>query len=86
MPEVKQIQYVQDSEKSVTLNIVPGRLYSSDTKLEVLRRLQPYFKGAITLNICLVNHIAKENSGKYRFVKNKLTSHYTNIPMLGQAQ
>ena len=74
MAEVKQIQYVQESTHSVRLRIVPGRTYSTDTRIEVLRRLQPYFKGDFKLDIQLVDHIDKETSGKYRFVKNELVS------------
>lgn len=74
MAEIRQIQYVQESERNVKLRIVPNRTYSSETKTEVLRRLQPYFKGDFTLDIQLVDRIDKESSGKYRFVKNKLIS------------
>ncbi len=72
MAEVRQIQYVQETAQRVRIRIVPGRTYSPDTKTEVLRRLQPYFKGDFTLDVQLVDHIDKESSGKFRFVKNEI--------------
>ncbi len=69
MQEVRQIQYVQHSRSSVTLNIVPGINYGSETSGELKRRLVPYLKNSVELEIHLVPQIAKEASGKYRFVK-----------------
>jgi phenylacetate-CoA ligase len=77
MIDVKQIQYVQGDEQSVTVRIVPGTTYSPQTKLEVLRRLQPYFKDTLRLDIQIVSKIDKEVSGKYRFVKNELSAPLT---------
>lgn len=69
MQEVRQIQYVQHSRSRVTLNIVPGTNYGSETSGELKRRLVPYLKNTLDLEIHLVPQIAKEASGKYRFVK-----------------
>jgi phenylacetate-CoA ligase len=69
MREVRQLQYVQTSERDVTLNVVTGTGFGDGTVNEIRRRLVPYFPTSARLAVKVVDHIPREASGKYRFVK-----------------
>jgi phenylacetate-CoA ligase len=69
MPDVRQVQFVQRGPAKITLRVVPGPGYGSDTVMELRRRLDPYLRGMAELTIVSVDEIPKESSGKYRFVK-----------------
>jgi len=71
MAEVRQVQFVQKSRESVVLRIVAGSQYGSKTVEELRRRLGYYLGQSVTLTIEEVDHIAREASGKYRFVINQ---------------
>jgi phenylacetate-CoA ligase len=71
MADVRQVQFVQESPKSVVLRVVPGRDYGAHTDEELRRRLAFYLGNTMTLSIEKVEHIAREVSGKYRFVINE---------------
>lgn len=77
MPDVRQVQFVQYSPKKITLRVVPGQGYGSDTVVELRRRLDPYLRGMAELTIVSVDEIAKESSGKYRFVKTETEPHHS---------
>lgn len=70
MAEVRQVQFVQHEVTSVTLRVVPGENYGSQTATELRRRLNPYLDSATTLFIEETERIASEASGKYRFCIN----------------
>lgn len=72
MKEVRQVQFVQDRLEHVTLRVVPGKAYDSNTEAELRRRLGLYLQGAAEMTIASVDTIASEASGKYRFVVSKL--------------
>jgi phenylacetate-CoA ligase len=72
MADIRQVQFVQKSPKSVVLRVVPGRNYGANTVAELRRRLAFYLDRAVTLSIEEVEHIPPETSGKYRFVINEV--------------
>jgi phenylacetate-CoA ligase len=72
MADIRQVQFVQKSPESVVLRVVPGRNYGAQTAAELRRRLAYYLHYAMTLHIEEVQHIARESSGKYRFVINEV--------------
>jgi phenylacetate-CoA ligase len=69
MPQVRQMQFVQQDRKHIQLRVVAGEGYGADTVAELQRRLFPYLQGQTELSIITVDAIAKEPSGKYRYVK-----------------
>lgn len=70
MSEVSQVQFVQNSARSITLRVVPGVGYGEATRTELRKRLDLYLQGRATLEIQEAAPIASEVSGKYRFVVN----------------
>lgn len=72
MADIRQVQFVQKSPESVVLRVVPGRDYGAHTHTELRRRLAYYLGHTVTLHIEEVEHIAREISGKYRFVINEV--------------
>lgn len=69
MPEVRQMQFVQNDRKNILLRVVPGAGFGEDTSIELRRRLEPYLRGLNNLSIETVESIASEPSGKFRYVK-----------------
>jgi phenylacetate-CoA ligase len=69
MPQVRQMQFVQNERANIQLRVVAGDGYGSDTISELRRRLDPYLRGTTELNIVTVEKIAPEPSGKFRYVK-----------------
>ena len=64
---VDQMQIVQKELKSICLNIVPGKDYDDNTKKELLSYFKKLFGADCYIRVCLVDKIAPERSGKYRF-------------------
>jgi phenylacetate-coenzyme A ligase PaaK-like adenylate-forming protein len=71
IPEVRQVQFVQKSLDRVTLRVVPGNGYGSNTAAELQRRLLLYLDGLACMEIEEVKSIPSLASGKYRFVVNE---------------
>lgn len=69
MPQVRQMQFVQENSRSIQLRVVAGNGYGADTVEELRRRLDPYLRGTTELSIVTVDRIAAEPSGKFRYVK-----------------
>lgn len=72
MGDVAQVQFVQTASDHVELRVVPGKGYGENTRQELQRRLALYIKGAARLDVVDVASIAKEPSGKYRFVVSRI--------------
>lgn len=75
MPEVRQMQFIQNDRKDIVLRVVPGTGFGEDTKQELRRRLEPYLRGMNNLSIETVVSIASEPSGKFRYVKTAQDMH-----------
>ena len=69
MPEVRQMQFVQNDRSNILLRVVPGAGFGENTTLELRRRLEPYLRGLNSLSIETVVSIASEPSGKFQYVK-----------------
>lgn len=69
MSEICQAQFVQPNPEEVRLDLVPADGFGSHTVDELRRRLYPYLRDQISFSVRPVSEIAKEPSGKYRFVK-----------------
>ncbi|MGC2619028.1 MAG: hypothetical protein WA414_08315 [Acidobacteriaceae bacterium] len=69
LPQVRQMQFVQNDRANIQLRVVAGDGYGSDTISELRRRLDPYLRGTTELNIVTVEKIPPEPSGKFRYVK-----------------
>lgn len=67
IPEIKQLQIVQDQTDHFTYRIVRGDSWSSDAVEEVKRLTIERFDGEIRHDIEYVESIQSESSGKYRF-------------------
>jgi len=72
MSDVAQVQFVQTASDHIELRVVPGKGYGENTRQELKRRLALYLKGAAQLDVVDVESIAKEPSGKYRFVVSRI--------------
>ncbi|HEX4020250.1 MAG TPA: hypothetical protein VHX63_03820 [Acidobacteriaceae bacterium] len=68
MTDIRQAQFVQKQDGSVLLYVIPRSGFSSETILSLRKRLEPYLRNQVALDIRQVNEIQKEQSGKYRFV------------------
>lgn len=69
LPQVRQMQFVQNERANIQLRVVAGDGYGSDTVSELRRRLDPYLRGTTELSIVTVERIPPEPSGKFRYVK-----------------
>lgn len=69
LPEVRQMQFVQNDLRNIQLRVVAGDGYGVNTISELRRRLDPYLRGTTELNIVTVERIVPEPSGKFRYVK-----------------
>jgi phenylacetate-CoA ligase len=69
MPEVRQMQFVQESLQNITLHVVPGTGYGEAAEQELRKRLYPYLRGLSDVTVKTVSSIPTEPSGKFRYVK-----------------
>lgn len=69
MPQIRQMQFVQNDREHIQLRVVAGDGYGADTIVELRRRLDPYLRGTTELSIVTVDKIPAEPSGKFRYVK-----------------
>ena len=68
MPNIRQAQFVQRSDGSLILRVVPDKEFSNETIAALQQRLTPYLRSQVPLEIQPVSKIHQEVSGKYRFV------------------
>jgi phenylacetate-CoA ligase len=68
MDEVRQVQFVQHGIGDLTLRYVAGPAFNADTERHLHERLQPFLQGQADLALVRVADIAKEPSGKFRFI------------------
>ena len=75
IPGIDQMQIIQDSLDSITLNIVTGSQFTDNSQKDLLDYFSSEFSG-INISICLTDQIFPEPSGKYRFSINKVSNKY----------
>lgn len=66
MPGIAQMQIVQETRESLTLNVVRAEDYPASTTKELADYFGGIF-GGMRIDIVFVNEILPETSGKYRF-------------------
>ncbi len=64
---IEQMQVVQPSESSLTLNVVRGSTYSAESERELTSEFLRVFGQGIDVRVNYVEKIPQESSGKYRF-------------------
>ncbi len=64
---IRQLQFVQERELAVDVNLVAGDTYGPETAAELTASLRAALGEAFTVDIRLVDRIPQERSGKYRF-------------------
>jgi phenylacetate-CoA ligase len=67
IPGVKQIQFVQNEPECVTMHVVKGPQWSSDSLAELTRRTHGYLGETMRIAVEFRDHIPAEKSGKFRF-------------------
>ena len=67
LPGIAQMQVVQEQARLLQVNLVPAPEYGPDTERRLITSLQDYLGAEVEVRISLVERIAQEESGKYRF-------------------
>ncbi|MCK4520283.1 phenylacetate--CoA ligase family protein [Candidatus Parcubacteria bacterium] len=70
--KIREIQLVQEKEGEVTVKIVKTPQYSIDDEQEILSKMQRAVSSGLDINFVYVNTIPRTQSGKYRFLIQKL--------------
>jgi phenylacetate-CoA ligase len=68
LPQVRQVQFVQQSAERILLRLIPGNGYTAETKELIRQKMTPYLRGLATMEFEEVANISSEASGKHRFV------------------
>ena len=66
---IRQLQIVQDAKHHLTVNLVQGEGYGSETAQQLVSSFLEYLGPGFSVDIELVERIPQESSGKYRFAK-----------------
>jgi phenylacetate-CoA ligase len=69
---VREMQLVQEEKGELLVKIVKARQYSSKNEKEILSKMQRCVGDGLNINFDYVNHIPRTQSGKYRFLIQKL--------------
>ncbi len=67
IPNLKQMQIIQEAPLVVHVNLVPGDKFNLETADMLTGSLREMLGQGMSVNINLVDRIAQEKSGKYRF-------------------
>ena len=70
--KVKEMQLVQEEEGEITVKIVKTSQYSADDEKEILSKMQRAVGSGLDVNFDYVDRIPRTQSGKYRFLIQKL--------------
>jgi phenylacetate-CoA ligase len=66
---LRQMQIIQEKVGHLHVNLVAGKDYSDDTAAELVASLREMLGAGMQVELNLVDAIAQEKSGKYRFTK-----------------
>jgi phenylacetate-CoA ligase len=72
LPEIKQLQIVQDRIDHLTLRIVKADNYKKETETKLQALFNERFGFAMSYELEYLNRIPQESSGKYRFCISKI--------------
>ena len=67
IPGIRQIQFVQNEEGAIKINLVKGPAWSSDSLSELAARVHKFLGADMQLQTTYRDEIPLEKSGKYRF-------------------
>jgi len=67
IPGINQMQIVQESLDHILLRVVPSLSFSDTARLDLTSYFSGLFGEAVAIQVEIVNAIAPETSGKYRF-------------------
>jgi phenylacetate-CoA ligase len=67
IPGIRQIQFVQDEPGAVTIHLVKGSEWSSETERLLIKRMHEFLGREISTTTVFRDHIGLAPSGKYRF-------------------
>jgi phenylacetate-CoA ligase len=70
--KVKEMQLVQEEEGEITVKIVKTSQYSADDEKEIHSKMRRAVGGGLDVNFAYVDYIPRTQSGKYRFLIQKL--------------
>lgn len=74
IPGIICFQAVQNTLNNVNVSVIANREFTEQEELHFKKALQSRLGNLVTLNIKRVDSIEREKSGKFRIVKNQLTS------------
>jgi phenylacetate-CoA ligase len=69
---VKEMQLIQEKEGELVVRIVKSPQYSNADQQEILSKMQRAVGGGLEINFDYVDHIPRTQSGKYKFLIQKL--------------
>ena len=69
---VKQFQFFQEKKGEVIFNIIKKDTYTNRDTEQIEKELQKKLGADVDLQICIVDHIPRTQSGKYRWLIQKL--------------
>lgn len=70
--KVKEMQLVQEKEGEITVKVVKSLQYSANDENEILSKMQRAVGSGLDVSFDYVNYIPRTQSGKYRFLIQKL--------------
>jgi phenylacetate-CoA ligase len=65
---VQEFKFIQHSVNDIEILVVPNDRWGSAAESEILGGIQQRLGNVVDIDICLVDSIAAEGSGKYRYV------------------
>lgn len=69
---VKEMQIIQEKKGEITVRIVRTRQYSKDDERDILGKMQKIVSDGLDINLEYVDYISRTQSGKYKFLIQKL--------------
>ncbi len=76
LPEIKQLQIVQDRLEHLILRIVKSNDYKNDTEMKIQTLFNQVFGIAMSCELEYLDFIPQEPSGKYRFCISKVSNQF----------
>ena len=67
IPGIRQVQFVQNEPRSVTINLVKGADWSPATERDLIAKARGYLGEDMQFQLSFRDSIPHEKSGKYRF-------------------
>jgi phenylacetate-CoA ligase len=78
-PGIEQMQIIQEDLATITLNIVRGTAYGTDTETFLRKEFKIVFGDNINIKFNYVEEILRNENGKYRFSISKVSNRYDDF-------